>query len=133
MSFLKIPEYPTTLLWKPQIWHVILITVHNKHFYYLCFTTATKKIQLNLGECECYFLIFNFHQLATSLQSTDNMVLSSSSPRSISLSKKEKECFKQETCFVFNLYVLGKSMKNVRDLIKNCQIESISPVPYITL
>jgi len=61
------------------------------------------------------------------------MVLSSSSPRSVSLSKKEKVCLEQEICFVFSLYVLGKSIKNIRDLIKNYQIESISPVPYITL
>jgi hypothetical protein len=61
------------------------------------------------------------------------MVLSSSSPRSVSLSKKEKECLERETCFVFSLYELGKSIKKVRDLIKYYQIESISPVPYITM
>jgi len=42
-------------------------------------------------------------------------------------------CLEQESCFIFSLYVLGKSIKNVRHLIKNYQIESIYPVPYITL
>jgi len=39
----------------------------------------------------------------------------------------------RETCFIFSLYVLGKSIKKVGDLIKNYQTESISPVSYITL
>jgi len=35
--------------------------------------------------------------------------------------------------FCFQPVWTSKSIKNVRDLLKNYQIESISPVPYITL
>jgi hypothetical protein len=45
-------------------------------------------------------------------------------PRSVSFFKKQKECLEQENAFVFRLSVLGKSIKNVRDLIKKYQIES---------